>query len=198
MRAPIIKEKILRELAVKGETSVKELLAKFDINRPYLYRVLRSLEERGAIVLETGRIQVVDKKSLLYAWGMEKKRILQVIRGVTYKVRPKEVMDFVVFSGTAALWLMGRVLEPSFGTAYIKKEDFDKLRRIGTKREGYPIKFYSYDEDIFNYITEVRGYKVPIIEQVIVDAWGEGIYTRVIDELLEEMENGRGSSEDLG
>jgi len=36
MRAPILKERILRELAVKEEISVKELLAKFKVNRPYL------------------------------------------------------------------------------------------------------------------------------------------------------------------
>ncbi|HHI00857.1 MAG TPA: hypothetical protein ENL40_05240, partial [Thermococcus litoralis] len=150
MRAPVLKEKILRELAVKGETSVKELLLKFKVNRPYLYRILRSLESNGAIILETGRIVVVDKKVLLYTWGEEKRRIFQIIRGVTYRVRPKKVRDFVVFSGTSALWVLGKVLEPSFGAAYIKREDFEKLRRIGIKREGYPIRFYSYDEDIFN------------------------------------------------
>jgi len=57
---------------------------------------------------------------------------------MTYRVRPKKVRDFVVFSGTSALWVLGKVLEPSFGTAYIKREDFEKLRRIGLKREGYP------------------------------------------------------------
>ncbi|MFA4646553.1 hypothetical protein P8X24_04710 [Pyrococcus kukulkanii] len=53
-----------------------------------------------------------------------------------------------MFSGTSALWVLGKVLEPSFGTAYIRREDFEKLKRIGIKREGYPIKFYSYDEDV--------------------------------------------------
>ncbi|WP_297503102.1 winged helix-turn-helix transcriptional regulator [Thermococcus sp.] len=188
MRAPILKEKILRELALKGEVSVKELLARFNVNRPYLYRILRSLESDGTIILETGRIRVLDKKSLLYAWGMEKRKIFQVVKGITYKVRPKKVRDFVVFSGTSALWVLGKVLEPSFGTAYIKKEDFDRLKRIGIKREGYPIRFYSYDEDIFNYARNVGGYRMAIIEQVIADALGEGIYTRVIEELLEEIE----------
>jgi len=198
MRAPIVKEKILRELAVKGETSVKELLAKFKVNRPYLYRILRSLESNGAIILETGRIEVVDKKVLLYTWGEEKRRIFQIIRGVTYRVRPKKVRDFVVFSGTSALWILGKVLEPSFGTAYIKREDFEKLRRIGIKREGYPIRFYSYDEDIFNYTITMRGYRLPVIEQIIADALGEGIYTRTVEELLEEMESGRDKGEELG
>ena len=198
MRAPVLKEKILRELAVKGETSVKELLVKFKVNRPYLYRILRSLESNGAIILETGRIEVVDKKVLLYTWGEEKRRIFQIIRGVTYRVRPKKVRDFVVFSGTSALWILGKVLEPSFGAAYIKREDFEKLRRIGIKREGYPIRFYSYDEDIFNYTITMRGYRLPVIEQIIADALGEGIYTRTVEELLEEMESGRDKSEGLG
>jgi len=189
MRAPILKEKILRELAVKEETSVKELLAKFKINRPYLYRILRSLESNGAIILETGRIKVVDKKVLLYTWGGEKRRIFQVVKGVTYRVRLKKVRDFVVFSGTSALWVLGKVLEPSFGTAYIKREDFEKLQQIGIKREGYPIRFYSYDEDVFNYTMSIRGYRLAIIEQVIADSIGEGMYTRVIEELLEEMRN---------
>ncbi len=189
MRAPILKEKILRELAVKEEISVKELLAKFKINRPYLYRILRSVESNGAIILETGRIKVVDKKVLLYTWGEEKRKIFQVVRGATYRVRPKKVRDFVVFSGTSALWLLGKVLEPSFGTAYIKKDDLDMLKQIGIKREGYPIRFYSYDEDVFNYTMGIRGYRLAIIEQVIADALGEGIYTRAIKELLEEMRN---------
>jgi len=198
MRAPILKEKILRELAVKGETSVKELLAKFKVNRPYLYRILRSLEGSGAIILETGKIKVVDKKVLLYTWGEEKRKIFQVIKGATYRVRPKKVRDFVVFSGTSALWVLGKVLEPSFGTAYIKKDDFDRLKQIGIKREGYPIRFYSYDEDIFNYTIGIRGYRLAIIEQVIADSIGEGMYTRIIEELLEEMESGRDSGEELG
>lgn len=198
MRAPILKEKILRELAVKEEISVKELLAKFKVNRPYLYRILRSLESNGAIILETGKIQVVDKKALLYVWGAEKRKIFKVIRGMTYRVRPKKVRDFVVFSGTSALWILGKVLEPSFGTAYIKRKDFEKLKRIGIKREGYPIKFYSYDEDVFNYTVNMRGYRLPIIEQVIADALGEGMYTRTVEELLEEMESGRDSGEELG
>ncbi|KUH34409.1 hypothetical protein APY94_01895 [Thermococcus celericrescens] len=188
MRAPILKEKILRELAVKEEVSVKELLARFKVNRPYLYRILRSLESDGAIVLEMGMIRVLDKKSLLYAWGAEKKKIFQVVRGTTYKVRPKKVRDFVVFSGTSALWVLGKVLEPSFGTAYVRKEDFERLKRIGLRREGYPIRFYSYDEDVFNYTRNVREYRLAIIEQVIADALGEGIYTRAIEELLEEIE----------
>ena len=198
MRAPVLKEKILRELAVKGETSVKELLLKFKVNRPYLYRILRSLEGNGAIILETGRIEVVDKKVLLYTWGDEKRRIFQIIRGVTYRVRPKKVRDFVVFSGTSALWILGKVLEPSFGTAYIKKDDFDRLKQIGIKREGYPIRFYSYDEDIFNYTITMRGYRLATIEQIIADALGEGMYTRTVEELLEEMESGRDKSEGLG
>jgi len=94
----------------------------------------------------------------------------------------------VVFSGTSALWVLGKVLEPSFGTAYIKREDFEKLRRIGLKREGYPIRFYSYDEDVFNYTIGIRGYKLAIIEQVIADSIGEGMYTRLTEELLEEIE----------
>jgi len=188
MRAPILKEKILRELAVKEEVSVKELLARVNVNRPYLYRILRSLESDGAISLEIGRIRVLDKKSLLYVWGAEKKKIFQVVKGVTYKVRPKKVRDFVVFSGTSALWVLGKVLEPSFGTAYVRKEDFERLRRIGIKREGYPIRFYSYDEDIFNYTRNAGGYRLAIIEQVIADTLGEGIYTRVIEELMEEVE----------
>lgn len=188
MRAPILKEKILRELAVKEEISVKELLAKFKVNRPYLYRILRSLESNGAIILETGKIKVVDKKVLLYTWGEEKRKIFQVVRGATYRVKPKKVRDFVIFSGTAALWILGKVLEPSFGTAYIKKDDFEKLKRIGIKREGYPIRFYSYDEDVFNYTVNIRGYKLPVIEQIIADALGEGIYTRTVEELLEEIE----------
>lgn len=183
-----MKEKVLRELAVKEEVPVKELLTKFNVNRPYLYRILRSLESDGAIILETGNVRVIDKKSLLYAWGKEKKKIFQVIKWVTYRVRPKKVRDFVVFSGTAALWVLGKVLEPSFGTAYIKKEDLERLKRIGVRREGYPIRFYSYDEDIFNYTSNIRGYRLPIIEQVIVDALGEGMYTRAIEELLEEIE----------
>lgn len=186
MRAPILKEKILRELAVKGETSVKELLAKFKVNRPYLYRILRSLEGSSAIILETGRIEAVDKKALLYTWGEEKRKIFQVIKGITYRVRPKKVRDFVVFSGTSALWVLGKVLEPSFGTAYIKREDFEKLRRIGIKREGYPIRFYFYDEDIFNYTITMRGYRIATIEQIIADSIGEGMYMRIIEELLEE------------
>ena len=198
MRAPVLKEKILRELAVKGETSVKELLLKFKVNRPYLYRILRSLEGNGAIILETGRLEVVDKKVLLYTWGEEKRRIFQIIRGVTYRVRPKEVRDFVVFSGTSALWVLGKVLEPSFGTAYIKKDDFDRLKQIGIKREGYPIRFYSYDEDIFNYTITMRGCKLATIEQIIADALGEGMYTRTVEELLEEIESGRDKSEGLG
>lgn len=189
MRAPVLKEKILRELAVKEEISVKDLLAKFKVNRPYLYRILRSLESNGAIILETGKIRVVDKKALLYIWGAEKRRIFRVIKGVTYRVRPKKVRDFVVFSGTSALWVLGKVLEPSFGTAYIKREDFEKLMQIGIKREGYPIRFYSYDEDIFNYTMTMRGYRLPVIEQIIAEALGEGIYTRTLEELLEEMEN---------
>lgn len=188
MRAPILKEKILRELAVKEEISVKELLAKFKVNRPYLYRILRSLESNGAIILETGKIKVVDKKVLLYTWGEEKRKIFQVVRGATYRVKPKKVRDFVIFSGTAALWILGKVLEPSFGTAYIKKDDFEKLKRIGIKREGYPIRFYSYDEDVFNYTINTRGYMLPVIEQIIADALGEGIYTRTVEELLEEIE----------
>ena len=187
MRAPVLKEKILRELAVKGETSVKELLLKFKVNRPYLYRVLRSLESDGAIALEMGKIRVLDKRTLLHVWGAEKKKIFQVVKGVTYRVRPKKVRDFVVFSGTSALWVLGKVLEPSFGAAYIKREDFEKLRRIGIKREGYPIRFYSYDEDIFNYTITMRGYRLPVIEQIIADALGEGIYTRTVEELLEEI-----------
>lgn len=188
MRAPILKERILRELAVKEEISVKELLAKFKVNRSYLYRVLRSLEGNGAIILVTGKINVVDKKVLLYTWGEEKRKIFQVVRGVTYRVRPKKVRDFVLFSGTSALWVLGKVLEPSFGTAYIKREDFEKLKQIGIKREGYPIRFYSYDEDVFNYTVDIRGYKLAIIEQVIADSIGEGMYTRSIEELLGEME----------
>ncbi|WP_199920092.1 hypothetical protein [Thermococcus piezophilus] len=179
----------MRELAVKEEISVKELLAKFKVNRPYLYRILRSLESNGAIILETGKIRVVDKKALLYTWGEEKRKIFQVIKGVTYRVRPKNVRDFVVFSGTSALWVLGKVLEPSFGTAYIKREDFEKLKRIGIKREGYPIRFYSYDEDVFSYTIDIGGYRLAIIEQVIADALGEGIYTRTLEELLEEMRN---------
>ncbi|ALM76366.1 helix-turn-helix domain-containing protein [Thermococcus barophilus] len=186
MRAPILKERILRELAVKGEISVRELLARFKVNRPYLYRILRSLESNGAIILETGRIRVVDKKVLLYTWGEEKRKIFQVVRGVTYRVRPKKVRDFVVFSGTSALWVLGKVLEPSFGTAYIKKDDLDMLKQIGIKREGYPIRFYSYDEDVFNYTMGIRGYRLAIIEQVIADSIGEGMYTRIIEELLDD------------
>lgn len=188
MKAPIVKEKILRELAFKGSTSVRELLAQFGVNRPYLYRILRSLESEGAIVLEMGKIRVVDKKSLIYVWGTEKRKIFRVVKGVTYKVRPKKVRDFVVFSGTSALWVLGKVLEPSFGTAYIKKEDFERLRQIGIKREGYPIKFYSYDEDVFYYVKSIRGYMLPPVEQIIADALGEGMYTRVIEELLEDVE----------
>jgi len=198
MRAPIVKEKILRELAVKGETSVKELLLKLKVNRPYLYRVLRSLESDGAIALEMGKIRVLDKRTLLHVWGAEKKKIFQVVKGVTYRVRPKKVRDFVVFSGTSALWVLGKVLEPSFGTAYIKKDDFDRLKQIGIKREGYPIRFYSYDEDVFNYTIGMRGYRLAIIEQVIADSIGEGMYTRIIEELLEEIESGRDKGEELG
>ena len=188
MRAPIVKEKIFRELAVKEETSVRELLTRFKISRPYLYRILRSLESNGAIILETGKIHLIDKRALIYAWGAEKRKIFRIIRGMTYRVRPKKVRDFVVFSGTSALWVLGKVLEPSFGTAYIKREDFEKLRRIGLKREGYPIRFYSYDEDVFNYTIGIRGYKLAIIEQVIADSIGEGMYTRLTEELLEEIE----------
>ena len=102
-------------------------------------------------------------------------------------MRPKKVRDFVVFSRTSALWILGKVLEPSFGTAYIKREDFEKLRRIGIKREGYPIRLYSYDEDVFNYTISIRGYRLAIIEQIIADSIGEGMYTRIIEELLEEI-----------
>ncbi|NJE26440.1 hypothetical protein E3E22_07390 [Thermococcus sp. MV5] len=188
MRAPVLKEKILRELAVRGDTSVRELLARFKVNRPYLYRVLRSLESDGAIVLERGKVRVLDKRALLYAWGAEKRKIFRVIKGVTFRVRPRKVRDFVVFSGTSALWVLGKVMEPSFGTAYIRVEDFEKLNRIGIKREGYPIRFYSYDEEVFNYTINIRGYTLPVIEQVIADALGEGMYTRVIEDLLEEVE----------
>ncbi|NJE00441.1 winged helix-turn-helix domain-containing protein [Thermococcus sp. JdF3] len=188
MRAPILKEKILRELAVRGDTSVRELLARFKVNRPYLYRVLRSLESDGVIVLEMGKVRVLDKRALLYVWGAEKRKIFRVIKGVTFRVRPREVRDFVVFSGTSALWVLGKVMEPSFGTAYIRVEHFEKLKQIGLKREGYPIRFYSYDEGVFNYTVNIRGYRLPVIEQVIADALGEGVYTRVIEDVLEEIE----------
>jgi len=188
MRPPLLREKVLRELAVRGEISVRELLLRFRINKPYLYRILRSLENKRAIVLTLGKARVLDKKALIYIWGTEKKKIFQVIRGVTYRVRPKKVKDFVVFSGTSALWIFGKVLEPSFGTAYIRKEDYRKLKETGIERDGYPVRFYSYDEDIFNYTMDVKGYTLPVIEQILADVLGEGIYTRVIEELLEEME----------
>jgi len=74
MRAPIVKEKIFRELAVKEETSVRELLTRFKISRPYLYRILRSLESNGAIILETGKIHLIDKRALIYAWEQRRER----------------------------------------------------------------------------------------------------------------------------
>jgi len=39
---------------------------------------------------------------------------------------------------------------------------------------------------------DIRGYKLAIIEQVIADSIGEGMYTRSIEELLEETEQGKG------
>ena len=48
------------------------------------------MESNGAIILETGKIKVVDKKALLYTWGEEKRKIFQVVRGVIYRIRLKK------------------------------------------------------------------------------------------------------------
>ena len=41
----------------------------------------------------------------------------------------------------------------------------------------------------FSYTIDVGRYRLAIIEQVIADALGVGIYRRAIEELLEEMRN---------
>ncbi len=88
--------KLYKVEAVKEEITVRELLDRFKINSSYLYRIIRPLRKENVVLLESGNISVVDKKNLIYPWGMEKKKILQVIKGVTYRVRSKEVREFAV------------------------------------------------------------------------------------------------------
>ncbi len=105
--------------------------------------------------------------------GDGEKKIPQIIKGVTYRVRPKEVREFAVFSGTSAIWILGKVLEPSPGVVYVRREDLEKLKRMEVKREergrGYPLNFYFYDPEVFKYTVNRKGYLTPVIEQIIAD-----------------------------
>ena len=180
----MLRERIYRVLVTRSEVGVGELARMTGVTRRYVYRVADVLRKRGVVVFYSGRVRLIDRRGLVLIWGMEKRDILRKY-SIRIQLRPQEVVDLVLFSGTAALWILGRVLYPTMGTIYVSEDNLNELMKRKRTGDGYTFRVL-VDNDAFRYTVKLRGYyKSPIIEQIVADAVAEGMFGKEALEYIE-------------
>ncbi len=181
MRPPTRRERIYIALWELGKVRVAELSRVVELKYPYVHREVRRLEKQGVVVNNAGTAEILDRKAFVMLWAEDKRRIFERVKPVRVKVIPSPQ---VLLSGSAALWAIGKVLSPAGGIVYARKpEEALKLR----SKRGYVLSVYAYDDFAFRFAKAVRRFRVPPWGMVLADLLAQGMYTRLFEEVFEEV-----------
>ncbi|WP_456366816.1 winged helix-turn-helix domain-containing protein [Thermococcus sp.] len=181
MRPPTRRERIYMALWELGRGRVAELSRVTELPYPYVHREIRRLEREGVIVNNAGSVEVPDRKAFVMLWAEDKRRIFERVKGMRVKLLPGPE---ILLSGSAALWAIGKVLSPAGGVAYVRKpEEALKLR----SRRGYALSVYAYDDFAFRFAKGVGRFRVSPWGMVLADLLAQGMYTRLFEEVFEEV-----------
>lgn len=186
MKAPISRELVYLSLWENPETRIARLVEVTGLPYAYVHRLIRRIEERGAIVNISGHVKLIDKRTLLHIWAEDKRRILSIVRPFRIELLPYSVRDAVLFSGTAGMWVLGKTATPAGGILYIKKSDLEDVIKARNP-EGYPFLLYFYSDLFFKWTVERRGFKLPSTGLLLADILAQGEYSRHFEELCDML-----------
>ncbi len=181
MRPPTRRERIYTALWELGRVRVAELSRVTELKYPYVHREVRRLEAEGVVVNNAGTVEILDRKAFVMLWSEDKRRIFERVKPVRVKIMPSPE---VLLSGSAALWAIGKVLSPAGGIAYARKPEEALEMRL---RRGYILSVYAYDDFAFRFAKAVGRFKVPPWGMVLADLLAQGMYTRLFEEVFEEV-----------
>ena len=181
MRPPTRRERVYLSLWELGKGRIVQLAEITELKYPYVHREVRRLEKEGVVINNAGTVEIVDRKAFVMLWSEDKRAIFERVRPVRVKMMPS---TGVLLSGSAALWVIGKVLTPSGGIVYLEKpDDISKLR----SRRGYTFSVYTYDDFAFRFAKELRGFRIPPWGMVLADLLAQGMYTRLFEEVFKEV-----------
>jgi len=181
MRPPTRRERIYTALWELGRVRIAELSRITELPYPYVHREIRRLEGEGVVVNSAGSVEVPDRKAFVMLWAEDKRKIFERVKPIRVKIMPSPE---VLLSGSAALWAIGKVLSPAGGIAYVRKpEEALELR----SRRGYNLSVYAYDDFAFRFARRVGRFKLPPWGMVLADLLAQGMYTRLFEEVFEEV-----------
>jgi len=187
MRPPLSREKIYSLIFDSNGIRIPEIARLAGLNYTYTYQTVRSLVKEGYLTVLGGKVIFLDRKGFIFKWAQDKGVILNSMGPVTVKLLPDyDLRDLVLFSGNAALWLLGKIISPAGGILYTSEGKFRDVLELKDP-EGYPFKLYIYDEFYFRVRKELNGYYIPGWGMILADMLVQGTYARLFDDVFETV-----------
>ncbi|USH00080.1 hypothetical protein K1720_00915 [Thermococcus argininiproducens] len=181
MRPPTRRERVYIALWEIGKSRIAQLAEITELKYPYVHREVRRLEKEGVIINNAGTVEIIDRKAFVMLWSEDKRAIFERVRPARVKMMPSTE---VLLSGSGALWVIGKVVSPTGGIVYLEKPgDISKLR----SGRGHTFSIYTYDDFVFRFAKELRGFRIPPWGMVLADLLAQGMYTRLFEEVFEEV-----------